>query len=126
MALGAERGSNIYPLWLKHECSVLDSKLDSLVFMTFLLPGFLIVGAAKAGTTTMFQLLSQHPEVFLPEVKECRFFSDIGRKVQNPFTGAAQVECIKNIGAYQKLFLVRLLRRLVMCLRIIFFIIKKA
>lgn len=104
MALGAERGSNIYPLWLKHECSVLDSKLDSLLFMTFSLPGFLIVGAAKAGTTTMFQLLRQHPEIFLPDVKECRFFSDIGRKALNPFTGAAQVECIKNIGAYKSLF----------------------
>ena len=72
--------------------------------MTFSLPGFLIVGAAKAGTTTMFQLLSQHPEVFLPDVKECRFFSNIGRKELNPFTGATQIEYIKNIGAYRKLF----------------------
>jgi hypothetical protein len=37
-------------------------------------PGFLIVGAARAGTTTLFQRLSIHPEVFLPAHKEPSFF----------------------------------------------------
>lgn len=39
------------------------------------LPTFLIIGAAKAGTTTVFDLLKQHPQVFLPFVKEPMFFS---------------------------------------------------
>lgn len=39
------------------------------------LPTFFIIGAAKAGTTTIFDLLKQHPQVFLPFVKEPMFFS---------------------------------------------------
>lgn len=39
------------------------------------LPTFVIVGAAKAGTTTLFYALKRHPEVFVPEVKEPNFFS---------------------------------------------------
>jgi hypothetical protein len=35
---------------------------------------FLGVGTAKAGTTTMFYILKDHPEIFLPTVKEIQFF----------------------------------------------------
>ena len=40
------------------------------------LPNFLIIGAAKAGTTTLFDLLKQHPQVYLPFDKEPMFFSN--------------------------------------------------
>jgi len=40
------------------------------------LPDFVIVGAMKAGTTTLFRWLGDQPEVRLPEVKEPNFFSD--------------------------------------------------
>ena len=36
---------------------------------------FLIVGAAKSGTTTLFETLSKHPGIFIPQCKECRYFS---------------------------------------------------
>lgn len=36
---------------------------------------FLIVGTARAGTTTLFEMLSRHPGIFIPERKECRYFS---------------------------------------------------
>lgn len=39
------------------------------------LPNFLIVGAAKAGTTSMFEYLCQHPEVYMPGNKEPLFFT---------------------------------------------------
>lgn len=39
------------------------------------LPDFVIIGAAKSGTTTLFQWLAAQPEVFAPPVKEPRFFS---------------------------------------------------
>jgi hypothetical protein len=39
------------------------------------LPNTLIIGAAKAGTTTLYDLLKQHPQVFLSFDKEPRFFS---------------------------------------------------
>jgi hypothetical protein len=39
------------------------------------LPNFLCVGAQKAGTTTLYEILKQHPGIFLPDkVKETKFF----------------------------------------------------
>ncbi len=39
------------------------------------LPNFLVVGAEKAGTTTLATMLSQHPEIFMCAPKEPMFFS---------------------------------------------------
>src|SRR5262249_54680506 len=40
-------------------------------------PNFLIVGAANSGTTSLYTYLNQHPEVFLPALKEPHYFSQI-------------------------------------------------
>jgi hypothetical protein len=38
-------------------------------------PDFFIVGAPKCGTTSMYEYLKQHPEIFMPEkIKEPHFF----------------------------------------------------
>lgn len=39
------------------------------------LPNFLVIGAAKAGTTSLYDWLRQHPQVFMPAEKEPHFFS---------------------------------------------------
>jgi Sulfotransferase family len=39
------------------------------------LPDFLILGEAKCGTTTLWQILSRDPRVFFPSEKELHFFS---------------------------------------------------
>ena len=39
------------------------------------LPNFFILGAAKAGTTTLWDLLNQHPQVYLSFSKEPMYFS---------------------------------------------------
>lgn len=39
------------------------------------LPNFFIIGAAKSGTTTLYDVLKQHPQVYLPVEKEPQFFS---------------------------------------------------
>lgn len=44
------------------------------------LPDFLIVGAPKAATTSLYGFLSQHPEVCLSEIKEPEYFSLLGEK----------------------------------------------
>jgi len=41
-----------------------------------MLPNFICPGAAKAATTTLHNLLKQHSEIYLPEVKETGFFWD--------------------------------------------------
>jgi hypothetical protein len=38
------------------------------------LPNFLIIGAAKAGTTSLYHYLRQHPDVFMSAVKEPRYY----------------------------------------------------
>ena len=38
------------------------------------LPTFLIIGAQKAGTTSLYHYLRQHPEIYMSPVKEPRFF----------------------------------------------------
>lgn len=40
------------------------------------LPTFLVVGAVKAGTTSLHEYLNQHPGIFMSPVKETNFFSD--------------------------------------------------
>lgn len=39
-----------------------------------MLPNFLIVGAARAGTTSLYYYLKQHPDVFMSPKKEIDFF----------------------------------------------------
>lgn len=42
------------------------------------LPNFLIIGAAKAGTSALYSFLGQHPQVFMSANKEPRYFSFAG------------------------------------------------
>ena len=66
-------------------------------------PNFLIVGAAKSGTTTLFKLLKQHPQVFVPKRKELNFwytYNSGDRAIFNrleglPKTKEAYLECFK-------------------------------
>lgn len=39
-------------------------------------PNFFIIGAAKAGTTSLYDMLNQHPQVYFPFVKEPAYFCD--------------------------------------------------
>jgi hypothetical protein len=43
------------------------------------LPNFLCVGAQKAGTTTLHDILKQDENIYLPEIKETKFFLDEGQ-----------------------------------------------
>lgn len=54
---------------------------------------FVVVGAAKSGTTSIFHYLNSHPNIFVPDVKECRFFSKLGKN----FVGLG-AECFANQG----------------------------
>jgi hypothetical protein len=38
-------------------------------------PNFLIIGAARAGTTALYHCVRQHPEIFVSRPKELRFFA---------------------------------------------------
>ncbi len=49
--------------------------------MTARTPDFFLVGAAKAGMTSMHQYLRAHPEIYMPARKEPHFF---GRDIRSP------------------------------------------
>ena len=40
-------------------------------------PDFFLVGAQKAGTSSLYAYLRQHPDVFLPRIKEPHYFSQV-------------------------------------------------
>lgn len=45
------------------------------------LPNFLIIGAAKSGTSALYTFLRQHPQVFMSANKEPRYFSFAGQEL---------------------------------------------
>src|SRR5580704_4757196 len=38
------------------------------------LPEFFIVGQPKSGTTALYEMLKSHPGIYMPELKETRYF----------------------------------------------------
>ena len=40
-----------------------------------IMPNFLIIGAAKSGTTTLYEWLNRHPQIYMCPVKETNFFA---------------------------------------------------
>jgi hypothetical protein len=72
------------------------------------LPNFLIVGAAKSGTTSLYYYLKQHPEIFMPHIKEPLFFCfyDIPeREFANVIYPNDPDEYIRDFRSYADLFL---------------------
>ncbi len=43
------------------------------------LPNFFVIGAMKAGTTSLYEYLRRHPQVFMTHVKEPHYFTGAGR-----------------------------------------------
>ncbi len=61
-----------------------------------ILPNFLVIGAAKCGTTSIYRYLSQHPQVYLnKKIKEAKFFSLEG-KSKNFFNGPRADQHVKS------------------------------
>lgn len=46
------------------------------------LPGFIGIGAHKAGTTWLYQMLAQNPSIWLPPIKEVHFFDKLGSTLE--------------------------------------------
>lgn len=73
-----------------------------------MLPNFLIIGASKAGTTSLYDYLDQHPDIYMSPRKETNFFArvngdpgyyepvdELRKRLRRP---------IKTLEAYQALF----------------------
>lgn len=70
------------------------------------LPNFLIVGAAKCGTSSLHKYLDQHPSIFMSKVKEPRFLSSQVTPFPLNGPGDDKVEAwyVKEYNDYVKLF----------------------
>jgi hypothetical protein len=55
------------------------------------LPSFLIIGAMKGGTTSLYHYLKAHPQVFMPQTKELHYF-------------VAEKNLRRGVGWYQRQF----------------------
>ena len=63
------------------------------------LPDFFIVGAPKAGTTSLYVYLGKHPEIFMSPVKEPNFFSFEEIKKQGLYYKKENIETLKEYMA---------------------------
>ena len=70
------------------------------------LPNFFIIGAAKAGTSSLHEYFVQHPEVFMSRSKDTAFFSFYNRSIDwnGPGGAALSKRFIGNLSDYQDQF----------------------
>ena len=67
------------------------------------LPNFIIIGAQKAATTSLYTYLRQHPEIFMTKVKEPMFFNSYKQK-DIFFTKGRKIARNKTLEEYKSLF----------------------
>jgi len=65
------------------------------------MPNFLIIGSQSAGTTSVYNYLKQHPEVYVSPIKETNFFVSAG---QNPDILPHLSPKVTSLSAYHALF----------------------
>lgn len=69
------------------------------------LPNFLLIGAAKCGTTSLAHYLDQHPEIFMSPEKEPRFFAEeFHTKFANGPVRKGSIRPIMTLSEYELLF----------------------
>lgn len=66
-----------------------------------MLPDFFIVGAPKAGTTSLYRYLRNHPDIYMSPAKEPNYFSYSDIAAQNLYYRERGVESLQD---YEKLF----------------------
>lgn len=70
------------------------------------MPNFLVIGAGKSGTSSLYHYLKQHPQIYMSPVKETRFFAFEGEELD--FCGPGDLEAhrstVTDIETYRALF----------------------
>ena len=70
------------------------------------MPNFLIIGAMKAGTTSLYHYLGQHPQIYMSPVKEPQFFAFADEELDfhGPGDWRIKEQVVTDIESYRKLF----------------------
>jgi hypothetical protein len=70
-----------------------------------MMPTFLVIGAAKSGTSALWSFLRQHPDVFMPRIKEPQYFAfEDGETPSFRGPGATINRAVTTRAAYEALF----------------------
>lgn len=71
-----------------------------------MMPTFLVIGAAKSGTTSLHSYLGQHPDVFMSRTKELQFFPWEGQRPEprGPGDAAWAASVITSVEEYRSHF----------------------
>lgn len=69
-----------------------------------MLPNFLIFGAGRSGTTSLYEYLRQHPQVFMSRVKETNYFAFDGEIPDGPGAAWLRATSVTTRAAYEALF----------------------
>lgn len=76
--------------------SSLKDKYKLITAPLRLLPNFIIIGAQKGGTSSMFSYLKQHPQLQLPDIKEIHFFDNNYQKGSTWYKSHFPLIIVKN------------------------------
>ncbi len=70
------------------------------------LPTFIVIGAGKAGTTSIYHYLAQHPDVHMSRVKETCYFAydDAAQQLTKTHPQTAEYYRVKTLAEYRSLF----------------------
>lgn len=71
------------------------------------MPDFLIIGAAKCGTTALHRYLSEHPQIYMSPTKELNFFALEGTDCsiyKGDISGRQSPNLINNLEEYKSFF----------------------
>jgi hypothetical protein len=70
-------------------------------------PDFVIIGAGRAGTTSLYQYLAQHPEVYVSPTKETNYFAYDPTRSTEDIEEAGDLFPVRSAQAYMELFQAR-------------------
>ncbi len=69
--------------------------------MAIVVPNFLIIGDVKTGSSSLYHYLRQHPDVFMPDLKELRYFA---YDRENPYHVRSNSYPVKTYSEYLRYF----------------------
>jgi hypothetical protein len=83
------------------------SARNKTAIQDMILPNFLMIGAAKSGTSAIYRQLRHHPDVFMSHIKEPSFFALQGHDLH--FAGPGDMDAlgacaVNNLDEYSRLF----------------------
>ncbi len=67
-------------------------------------PTFLILGAAKSGTTALYHWLRQHPDIYMSPIKQPHYFADLQPTFSGPGDQALNRDIVTAEADYLRLF----------------------